>query len=181
MRKIFVAVAIALVLAAGASAARAQQDDNSVPAATAPTSMSAMLRNAGYTVSADEATYLDADEQATDQFVRAMLTAELHAPTINDEYSRQLVLAELQRVAALDPGPVAVAVPGPLAELNRLAVARRAAIRDTAQRWLDGLNANDPTWVSRGSDAYGAARQAEADWYAAMRQVFLGRPAASPQ
>ena len=63
-----------------------------------------MLRNAGYTVSADEATYLDADEQATDQFVRAMLTTELHAPTINDDYSRQLVIAgqELLRIASVD-------------------------------------------------------------------------------
>ena len=178
MQKILRAVAIAVALAASVSAASAQQDDGTVPAATAPTAMSAMLRNAGYTVSTDEAAYLDADEQATDQFVRAMLTTELHAPTINDDYSRQLVISELQRVAALDPGAVAVAAPAPLAELNRLAVARRTAIRDTAQRWLDGLSANDPNWVSRGSDAYGAARQAEVDWYAVMRQIFVGRPAA---
>ena len=177
MQKILRAIAIAVAMAASVSAASAQQDDGTVPAATAPTSMSAMLRNAGYTVSADEAAYLDADEQATDQFVRAMLTTELHAPTITDDYSRQIVLAELQRVAALDPGAVAVAAPGPLAELNRIAVLRRTAIRDTARRWLEGLNANDPSWVARGSDAYGLARQAEADWYAAMRQVFVGRPA----
>jgi hypothetical protein len=181
MQKTLRAVAIAVAMAASVSAANAQQDDGSVPAATAPTAMSTMLRNAGYTVSADEATYLDADEQATDQFVRAMLTTELHAPTINDDYSRQLVIAELRRVAALDPGAVTVAAPGPLAELNRLAVVRRAAIRETAQKWLEGLSTNDPNWVARGSDAYGVARQAEVDWYAAMRQIFVGRPAAPGQ
>src|SRR5689334_11770494 len=107
--------------------------DEAVPPVTPPVSLSAMIRNAGYTLSAEEADYLDADEQATDQFVRAMLTTELHAPTINDDYSRQVVLAELRRVAALDPNGVSVAAPATLAELNRLAVARRTAIRQTAQ------------------------------------------------
>ena len=57
MQKTLRAVAIAVAMAASVSAASAQQDDGTVPAATAPTSMSAMLRNAGYTVSADEAAY----------------------------------------------------------------------------------------------------------------------------
>jgi hypothetical protein len=143
-----------------------------------------MIRNAGYTLSAEEAAYLDADEEATDQFVRAMLTTELHAPTINEDYSRQVVLSELRRVAALDPNAVTVAAPATLAELNRLAVARRTAIRQTAQAWLDALAANDPNWVNRGSEAYGAARQAESSWYETMRQIFTSRPlvgGAAPQ
>jgi hypothetical protein len=173
-------VVLLLTLAGGASTAAAQQGEDAVPPATAPTSMSAMIRNAGYPISAEEAAYLDADEEATDQFVRAMLTAELQAPTINDEFSRQTVLAELQRVAALDPGAVSMPAPAALAELNRLAVTRRTAMRQTAQQWLEGLNANDPNWVARGSEAYGAARLAENDWYNLIRQIITARPQSAP-
>jgi len=142
--------------------------------------MSAMIRNAGYQISDEEAAYLDADEQATDQFVRAMLTTELQAPTINDDYSRQTVIAELQRVAALDPAAVSTPPPPTLTELNRIAVTRRTAMRDTAQQWLAGLNANDPNWVARGSDAYGAARSAENEWYTLLRQIFTTRALVGP-
>jgi hypothetical protein len=173
-------LALIAALAGAAPSAAAQGSEDSVPPVTNPVTVSAMIRNAGYSVSAEEAAYLDADEQLTDQFVRAMLTAELHAATINDDYSRQLVLAELRRVVALDPAAGTPPAPPTLAELNRVSLARRTAIRQTARQWIEGLNANDPNWGARGSDAYGAARVAESDWYNLLRQIFTARPPAGP-
>ena len=172
------ALALALVLLATASPVAAQQgDDEAVPPATGPLPMSAMLRNAGYAVSPEEATYLDADEQVMERFVTPLLTIELHAAFVNDDYSRQIVLAELRRIVALDPAATTVSPPPSLAELHRLALARRTAIRQAAQQWLEGLEASDPAWVTRGAESYGTARQAEADWYAALRQRLSGAPA----
>jgi hypothetical protein len=133
------------------------------------------LRAAGFTISGDEAAYLDADEQLTDQFVAPMLTVELHAPYVNDEFSRQVVLVQLRQVAALDPNGANLQAPPTLAELQRIAVARRTALRQAAQQWLAALQANDPNWVMAGADAYGAARQGEVDWYAALRQRLSGQ------
>jgi hypothetical protein len=168
-------LALSLLILTAFPASAQQGGDETVPPVTAPIPISQMLRNAGYNLSADEGTFLDADERLTDQFVTPVLTVELQAPFANDEFSRQVILAELRKVVALDPGAAAPA-PASLSEVARISVLRRTAIRQAAQGWLAGLEANDPSWVVRGSDAYGTARQAEVDWYAALRQRLGGTP-----
>jgi hypothetical protein len=162
------------VLAAAPRVAAQQEGDEAVPPATAPQPLSVQIRAAGFTVTDQEAAYLDADAQFTDQFVAPMLTVELHAPFVSDDFSHQVVLSQLQQVANLDPNGNTVQPPPSLAELERIQAARRASIRQAAQQWLAALQANDPNWVMAGSDAYGAARQGEADWYAALRQRLAG-------
>ena len=163
-------LALALAVLAIAAPATAQQpDEEVVPLPTAPVPMSAMLRNAGYTLTPEEAAYLDADEQAGEAFMTGIMTVDLLAAYSTDEAAREIILRELRRVASLDPAGPATPPPS-LSELHRLGVARRTAVRDAAQRWLEGLEAGDPAWVNRGAQAYGTARQAEADWYAALRQ-----------
>ena len=169
-----------IILEAAPTSAATQDGDEAVPPVMPPMPISAMLRNAGYTLTDDEARYLDADEQVTDRFVAPILTVELHAQFVNDEFSRQVVLNQLRQLTALDPAATTVAPPASLAELHRVAVARRMALRSAAQQWLAGLEANDPTWVTRGAEAYGAARQGEADWFATLRQRLIGAPAAAP-
>jgi hypothetical protein len=169
-----------LTVAAAPPAVAYQDGEEVVPPVMPPMPMSAMLRNAGYTLTDDEARYLDADEQLTDRFVAPILTVELHAQFVNDEFSRQVVLNQLRQLTALDPSTVTVAPPASLAELHRISVARRTALRNAAQQWLAGLEANDANWVTRGVEAYGAARQGEADWFAALRLRLVGAPAANP-
>jgi hypothetical protein len=149
--------------------------DEVVPPATAPQPLSAQIRAAGFNVTDEEAAYLDADADYTDRFVAPMLTVELHAPYVSDDFSRQVVLSQLQQVATLDPDGNTVRPPASLAELQRIQVARRASLRQAAQQWLGALQANDPNWVMAGADAYGAARQGEVDWYAALRQRLSGQ------
>jgi len=168
-------LALSLMMLTAVPTAAQQGGDEAVPPVTAPIPISQMLRNAGYTISADEGAFLDADERLTDQFVTPVLTVELQAPFANDEFSRQVILSELRKVVALDPA-ASTAPPAALSELARISVVRRSAIRQAAQGWLAGLEANDPSWVTRGSDAYGTARQAEVDWYAALRQRLGGAP-----
>jgi hypothetical protein len=165
------------LLAAAPPLAAQQEGDEAVPPATAPQPLSAQIRAAGFNVTDQEAAYLDADAQFTDQFVAPMLTVELHAPYVSDDFSRQVVLSQLQQVANLDPNGNTVAAPPSLAELERIQAARRGAIRQAAQQWLAALQANDPNWVTAGADAYGSARQGEADWYAALRQRLAAAPA----
>lgn len=155
-------------------AAAPQGSDEAVPPATAPQPFSASVRSAGFNLTDAEAAYLDADADYTDKFVSPILTVELHAPTYTDEFSRQVILTQLQQVAALDPNGNSVQPPLTMAELQRIAVARRTAIRQAAQQWLTALQANDPNWVQAGADSYGQARQSEVDWYAALRQRLTG-------
>ena len=168
-------LALSLLMLTSVPASALQGGDEAVPPVTAPIPISQMLRNAGYTISADEGTFLDADERLTDQFVTPVLTVELQAPFANDEFSRQVIMSELRKIVALDPGAAGTA-PASLSEVARLSVVRRSAIRQAAQGWLTGLESNDPSWVVRGSDAYTTARQAEADWYSALRQRLGGSP-----
>jgi hypothetical protein len=181
MRRATRAILLALMLLGLAAPTGAQQsEEEAVPPATGPVPLSAALRNAGYTLTAEEAAYLDADEGVTEQFLTPLLTIELHAPYVQDEYSRQIVLAELRRLAALDPTATPVAPPPTLAELHRLALARRTSLQEAARQWLEGLEANDPAWVARGAEAYGRARQAEADWYALLRQRLSASSPGAP-
>ena len=191
MRRVLMIVALGIVLLAAAPPLAAQQgsdqaappqaaqqgSDEAVPPATPPQPFSVQVRNAGYNLTDAEAAYLDADAQYTDQFVAPIMTVELHAPYASDEFSRQVILNELQRVAALDPTGNSVQPPLTMAELERIAVARRAALRQAAQQWLAALQGNDPNWVMAGSESYGAARQSEVDWYAALRQRLTGATA----
>lgn len=179
MRRALTIVTCALALLAAAPPLAAQQtSDEAVPPATAPQPFSAQVRSAGFNITDPEAAYLDADAQFTDQFVTPILTVELHAPTAHDEFSRQVILTQLQQVAGLDPNGNSVQPPLTMAELQRIAVARRAAIRQAAQQWLGALQANDPNWVQAGADSYATARQGEVDWYAALRQRLAGSAAA---
>lgn len=175
MRRALTIMTLAVALLAVAPPLAAQQGgDEAVPPATAPQPLSVQIRAAGFNVTDPEAAYLDADAQFTDQFVAPMLTVELHAPYVSDDFSRQVILAQLQQVVNLNPNGNTVPPPASLAELERIQAARRASIRQASQQWLGALQANDPNWVLAGSDAYGAARQAEADWYAALRQRLAG-------
>ncbi len=173
-RLLVLAVLVLLGLGTAGPLAAQQESEESVPPVMPPQSISTMLRNAGYVLTAEEAAYLDADEQHTERFVTPLLNVELHAPYINDEFSRQIVLHQLRAITTLDPAGTGVAPPASLAELDRVAVARRAALRQAAEQWLAGLEANDPNWVMRGAEAYGTAQQREADWYAALRQHLTG-------
>lgn len=177
MRRYLLILMLAGALLAAAPPLAAQQEEEAVPPATAPQALSVQIRGAGFTITDDEAAYLDADAQFTDQFVAPMMTVELHAPYVSDDFSRQVVLNQLQQVARLDPTASTVRPPASMADLDRVQVARRTAIRQAAQQWLTALQANDPNWVMAGSDAYGAARQGEADWYAALRQRLSGASA----
>jgi hypothetical protein len=177
MRRHLTILTLALAVLAAAPPVAAQQSDETVPPATAPQPLSAQIRAAGFNVTDEEAAYLDADAQFTDQFVAPMMTVELHAPNVADDFSRQVILAQLQQVAGLDPNGGTTQAPASMAELQRIQVARRTAIRQAAQQWLGALQGNDPNWVMAGSEAYGAARQGEVDWYAALRQRLSGPPA----
>jgi hypothetical protein len=170
------AALIVLGTAPPLAAQQPPEGEEVVPPVMPPQSISMLLRNAGYTITEEEARYLDADEQLTDRFVAPILTVEMHAQTINDEFSRQVVLNQLRQVTSLDPTANSVAAPASLAELHRIAVARRTALRDAAQQWLAGLEASDPQWVARGVEPYGAARQGEADWLTALRQRLTAQP-----
>ncbi|HZS02976.1 MAG TPA: hypothetical protein VFE37_29975 [Chloroflexota bacterium] len=175
MRRALTIFSLAMALLAAAPPLAAfQGSDEQVPPATAPQPLSAQIRAAGFNITDQEAAYLDADAQFTDQFVAPMMTVELHAPYVSDEFSRQVILNQLQQVANLDPNGNTVPPPPSMTELERIQAARRAAIRQAAQQWLAALQANDPNWVMAGSDAYGTARQGEADWYAALRQRLAG-------
>ena len=178
MRRSLTILMAAIALLAAAPPLAAQQEEEAVPPATAPQPLSAQIRAAGFNLTDEEAAYLDADAQFTDQFVAPMMTVELHAPYAADDFSRQVIISQLQQVARLDPTAATARPPASLAELDRLQVARRTAIRQAAQQWLNALQANDANWVMAGSDAYGAARQGEADWYAALRQRLSGPSAA---
>jgi hypothetical protein len=174
MRRLLTILPLAIALLAAAAPLAAQQSDEAVPPATAPQPLSAQIRAAGFNLTDEEAAYLDADAQLTDQFVAPMLTVELHAPNIADDFSRQVILAQLQQVTTLNPDGNTAQPPASMAELQRIQVARRTAIRQAAQQWLSALQANDPNWVMAGSEAYGAARQGEVDWYTALRQRLAG-------
>ena len=181
MTRLLIGMACLTLLLAGAGPAAGQQEgEEVVPPVMPPMPLSAMLRNAGYTLTDAEARYLDADEQLTDQFVAPILTVELHAQFAADEFSRQVMISQLRQVTALDPGANTVPAPASMGEIERIAVTRRAALRRAAEQWLGGLEANDPAWVNRGVEAYGTARQGEADWLAALRQRLTGAPAGTP-
>ncbi|MBX5491091.1 MAG: hypothetical protein IRZ14_08020 [Chloroflexi bacterium] len=146
-------------------------------------SISQVIRNAGYSLTPEEAAYLDADEQLTDRFVNAVITADLAVDTVNEPAVRQLLMDQLREVTQLDPASLSVQPPPSLQPLHQLGQLRREALQRTARAWLTGLEENDPFWINRGMDAYTQARQAEADWYAALRQRLIATaaaPAAAP-
>jgi hypothetical protein len=160
--------------------AAAQGSDESVPPVTAPMTLSEMLRQAGHRIANEEAAYLDADAELTDQFVRPVLTVDLFAASVVDDRSRELVLTALRQIVAMDPSARRVAPPPTLQELDRLALARRTAAQQAARRWIEGLEANDPAWLARGTEALGAANRAEAEWYVALQQYLSGAQAGRP-
>ena len=171
---IFIAAA-AIAWPAGAQAPQAE----AVPPATGPVTVSQMIMNAGYTLTPDEIVYLDADEQYMERYVTAILAVDMQAAFVNEPSIRQVVTDQLRQVVALDPsgGP---RPPASMQALHQVGQARRSAIQRAARGWLEGLEANDPYWVNRGAEAYGQARQGEADWYSALRERLLAQ-ANNPQ
>jgi hypothetical protein len=180
MWRVLYALMLTIGVLGGAHLVAAQGSDEPVPPVTAPMTLSEMIRQAGHRITNEEAAYLDADAELTDQFVRPVLTVDLFAASVVDEQSRQLVLTALRQIVALDPAARPVAAPARLQELDRLAIARRTAARQAAQRWIEGLEANDPAWLARATEPLGAANRAEAEWYVALQQYLSGAQAGRP-
>ncbi|HEY7067216.1 MAG TPA: hypothetical protein VII06_37485 [Chloroflexota bacterium] len=168
---------VALLVALGGGAAPAAGQDE-VPAAGPPQSLSARLISQGHDVTPDEAVYLDADEQVTEQYVRLLVVVEELArmnPTAPNW--RTAIVTYLQAMTDLDPAEAPVPPPDSLAEIHARSVAYRAELGTAAQAWLDGVEVDDPTWLLRGNDAYAAAERARLQWYQALYEYYTGEPA----
>jgi hypothetical protein len=143
--------------------------------------LSQLIRDAGYTLTDAEVAYLDADEQVQVQYVIPIVrVVTLLGPAesgLPDASVLPAVEAELQQVAALDPGASPQA-PDSLARLRELAVGHRTAVRQAAVAWLAGLQAGDAEWRQRGADAFGTAQQSLGEW----QQELIARypPPAQP-
>lgn len=182
---------LTLWLAVGAVPAAAQQASPTAPppAGQGPTTeevipppmpaqtISQIIRSAGYSLTPEEAAYLDADEQLTERFVNAIITADLAVSMVNEPAVRQLLIDQLRAVTRLDPA-LGMQPPPSLQMLHQVGQLRREALQRTARAWLEGLEANDPFWINRGMEPYAQARQAEADWYTMLRQRLIASASA---
>ncbi len=187
MARWLLGLALWLALGAVAAPATAQQatptppptagqgptTDEVIPPPMPAQTISQVIRNAGYSLTPEEAAYLDADERLTERFVNAVITADLAVDMVNDPQVRQVLMDQLRAVTQLDPAALDVPPPPSLQALHQVGQLRREALQRTARAWLEGLEANDPVWINRGMDAYAQARQAEADWYTMLRQRLL--------
>jgi hypothetical protein len=154
--------------------ANAQGDD--VLPASAPLSVSARLRAQGHQVPEAEAAYLDDDERLQEACLQAYLTVQLlaDAPGIG-EAGRPALAQALRQLVNLDPDGGAIAPPPALRLVHAAAVRHRERLRDAAAAWLEGVDAGDPQWRARGTEAYGAAERARAEWHLALWQRYAGR------
>jgi hypothetical protein len=148
-----------------------------VPAAGPPLSLSGRLQTQGYEVSPAEATYLDADEQVTEQYVRLLVVVQEIAgmPPTAEGWQRAME-TYLRAMADLDPDQAPVPPPDGLAPLHARVVAYREALGTAAQQWLGAVRAGDPAWLARGNDAYAAAERARFEWHQALREYYTGEP-----
>src|SRR4051794_11061689 len=128
-------------------------------------SASDFLRQAGFTVNDAEGAFLDADQIANLTFLASLFqVVSLAGPEgLPEGDTRTGVVTELQRLIALDPAAVGAA-PSSLQRLRELSIEQRRAIRQAAQNWLDGIQANDPSWRERGIESFGAAQQSLEAW-----------------
>jgi hypothetical protein len=149
-----------------------------VPAAGPPLSLSGRLLAQGHAVSPAEATYLDADEQVTEQYVRLLVVVqELSRALPTAEGWRPTILAYLEALAQLDPAQAPVPPPAELRDVHAQAVAYRAHLGRAAAAWLAAIQADDPAWLLRGNDAYAAAERARLTWYQALWEHYTGESA----
>ena len=134
MHRIFTAVALAVFasLAGPWAPARAQQTSSDPAQGIMP--MSQFLQQAGFSLDAAEAAYLDADQDVQIQYVGPLFTVfNLAGPEggLPDSATREQIVAALQKVIALDP-TAAPQAPPTLARLRELAVEQRTALRRAA-------------------------------------------------
>ena len=128
--------------------------------------ISQLIRDAGHSLTDAEAAYLDADQQVGGQYVALLFQVVTLAgpdPGVPDAATQANVVAELQRLLALDPAASPQAPPS-LQALRELVVEQRAGIRRAAARWLEALQAGDPDWRLRGNDELAAAQQSLVSW-----------------
>ena len=169
-----------LLLAAIATPAASAQDEP-VPPAGPPRTVSERLRDQGQIVPDAEAAYLDADEQVQEQFLQALIFVELLsnvAPTVQDW--RAAMLQALQYFASLDPDP-GPAPPIALQAVHAEAVRHRERLRAAAEAWLAGVEADDPAWRQRGAAELGAAEQARLLWHRALLERYAARAVPGPR
>jgi hypothetical protein len=159
----------------GAAPAAAQDE---VPAAGPPLSLSGRLLAQGHRVTPAEAIYLDADEQVTEQYVRLLVVVqEISRAAPTAEGWRPTILAYLDAMGQLDPAQAPVPPPEGLGAVHAHAVAHRAQLGTAAAEWRAAIQADDPTWLLRGNDAYAAAERARLAWHQALWEHYTGEPA----
>jgi hypothetical protein len=166
MHRIFTAVALAVFasLAGPWAPVRAQQATSDAPQGVMP--MSQFLQQAGFSLDAAEATFLDADQDVQIQFVGPLFEVFSLAggeSGLPDSATQAQIVAALQKVIALDPNAAPQAPPA-LARLRELAVEQRSALRRAATGWLSALQAGDEEWRQRGADDFVAAQQSLGAW-----------------
>ena len=178
MTQLVVSIALTIAVFAAPTVWAQEAAEEAGVAVTGTITASQMIRNAGYNLTNEEAAYLDADERVMERFLTALLAVDYQSNLVNEPAIRQVVLEQLRQLVSLNAAETPVAPPASMEALHRVAQARRTATQQAARAWLEGLEANDPNWVLRGSDAYGRARQGEADWYSALRERLLAQGAA---
>lgn len=167
MHRIFTAVALAVFasLSGPWAPVRAQQAAPDPAQGIMP--MSQFLQQAGFTLDAAEATYLDADQDVQIQYIGPLFEvfslAGAEESGLPDSATQEKIVAALQKVVALDPN-AAPQAPSSLARLRELAVEQRAALRRAAAGWLGALQAGDEDWRQRGADDFVAAQQSLGAW-----------------
>ena len=161
-----------------AHGAAAQEE---VPPAGPPVPLSQRLRAQGHPVDTAEAAYLDADEQAREEFLRLQVVVDLLASLRPDTDDWKITLLQhLGQLAALDPTRTPVAPPPTLLAVHDQSLAYRRHLGAAALQWLAGVHANDPTWLQRGAEEHANAERARLAWYKALWEHYTGQPAPAP-
>ena len=168
------------VLLVGATAAPAHGQGD-VPQAGPPLSLSQRLQAQGHRVAPAEAAYFDADEQVTDEFVRLLAYVQMvmGVPATTDGWQDSMVRL-LEPMVVLDPERAPVPPPESLAVVHAASVGYRSHLSAAALQWLRGVEGNDPAWLQRGLEEYGAAERARLAWHKALYEYYTGEPAPGP-
>jgi hypothetical protein len=168
----------ALLVGATAAPAHGQED---LPQAGPPLSLSQRLQAQGHRVTPAEAAYFDADEQVTDEFVRLLAYVQMvmSVPTTTDGWQDSMVRL-LEPMVVLDPERAPVPPPESLATVHAASVGYRAHLSAAALQWLRGVEDNDPAWLQRGLEEYGAAERSRLAWHKALWEYYTGEPAPGP-
>jgi hypothetical protein len=182
MRKLGIVIAVLAATLVAQPAAQANGQNQGADAATVTTlSLSQIIRQAGYTLTDEEAAYLDADQAFGQQYSTALLqVVALGGPNagLPDSAVQPALEAVLQRLVALDPAASPEA-PASLQPLRALAVEQREAARRAAVAWLDALQAGDPNWWQAGASDFAATNLALQNWQQELAARYpppQGRP-----